>query len=129
MPPLYTAKACFKALSATCKRFSIEDYVLAITTDSHVVNDGMCTQFEKLALKSADTGFQSPNPPPIVFKAANAHIQCMAHALNLLAQAILAELKSGASKDTSHLYDDTRFTNKATYALAVGKARRIIVRY
>jgi hypothetical protein len=46
----------------------------------------------------------------------------MAHAINLLAQAILAELKSGASKDTSYLYDDTRFTNKAMYALAISKA-------
>jgi hypothetical protein len=47
----------------------------------------------------------------------------MAHAINLLAQAILAELKSGANKDTSHLYNNTRFTNKATYTLAVGKVR------
>ena len=50
MPPSYIAKACFEALSTTCKRFSIEDHVLAITTDSHVVNDGMYTRFEKLAL-------------------------------------------------------------------------------
>jgi hypothetical protein len=57
MLPLYTAKACFEALAAICKRFGIKDHVLAMTTDSHVVNDGMCTQFKKLALKSADAGF------------------------------------------------------------------------
>jgi len=119
----YIAKACFEALSATCKRFGIKDHVLAITTNSHVVNNSMCTQFKKLALKSADTSFQLPNPPPTVFKATDAHIRRIAHAINLLAQAILAKLKSSASRDTSQLYNNTRFTSKAMYALAVGKAR------
>jgi hypothetical protein len=47
---------------------------------------------------------------------------------NLSVQDILSSLKSSAEKNTSVLYDDTRFTSTATYSSAVGKARRIIVR-
>ena len=42
MPLLHIiGKAYFKALISTCKRFSIHNYILSITTNSHVVNNGM----------------------------------------------------------------------------------------
>jgi len=38
----HTSKAYFKALIAACQRFGIYNYILAMTTDNHVVNNGMC---------------------------------------------------------------------------------------
>ena len=73
MPPLHIGKAYFEALIAACKRFSIHNYILSITTDNHVVNNGMCNWFEKYAFKSAEQGFESKLPPAI-FKAEDGHI-------------------------------------------------------
>jgi hypothetical protein len=128
MPPSHTGKAYSEALIATCKRFGIHNYILSITTDNHVVNDGMCDRFEKYAFKSAEQGFEF-KPPPAIFKAEDGHIRCLAHLINLSAQAILSTLKSIAEKYVSVLYDNTKFVGKATYTSAMGKARRIIVRY
>jgi len=118
----------FEALIGVCKRFGIEDYILSITTDSHVVNNGMVDRFEKHAVKSAKKGYLH-KPPPTIFKVDDGHIRCIAHSINLLAQAILASLKSTAKEHTSVLYDDTRFSSRASYASAIGKTRCIIVRY
>jgi Domain of unknown function (DUF4413) len=128
MPPSHTSKAYFEALITACNRFSIHNYILSITTDNHVVNDRMCDRFEKHAFKSAEQGFEF-EPPPAIFKAEDGHIRCLAHSINLSAQAILSSLKSSAEEHTSVLYDDTKFIGKASYGSAIGKARRIIVRY
>jgi hypothetical protein len=128
MPSLHTSKAYFEALIAACQRFGIHNYILSITTDNHVVNDRMCNKFEKWAFKSAEKGFEF-KPPPATFKAEDGHIRCLAHSINLSAQAVLANLKSLAKKHTRGLYDDTKFVGKATYSSAIGKARRIIVKY
>jgi hypothetical protein len=42
MPPSHIGKAYFEALISACERFGIHNYILSITTDNHVVNDGMC---------------------------------------------------------------------------------------
>ena len=128
MLPLHTGKAYSKALIATCKCFGIHNYILSITTDNHVVNDGMYDRFEKYTFKSAEQGFEFKLLLAI-FKAENGHIRCLAHSINLSAQAILSTLKSIAEKHVSVLYNNTKFVGKATYASAIGKARRIIVRY
>jgi hypothetical protein len=128
LPPSHTGKALFDALISACKRFGIEDYILSITTDNHIVNDGMVERFEKHAIKSAKKG-DHYKLPPAIFKVSDSHIRCIAHSINLSAQAILSSLKSTAKKHTSVLYDDTRFTSRASYASAIGKTRRIIVRY
>jgi hypothetical protein len=41
LPPSHTGKALFEALIGACKRFGIEDYILSITIDNHIVNDGI----------------------------------------------------------------------------------------
>jgi len=128
LPLSHTGKALFEALIGACKRFSIEDHILSITTDNHTVNDGMVDQFKKHAIKSAEKGYQH-KAPPTIFKVVNSHIRCIAHLINLSAQAVLASLKSTAKKHTSVLHDNTRFTSRASYASAMGKTRRIIVRY
>jgi hypothetical protein len=84
MPLSHTGKAYFKALIAACNRFRIYNYILSITTDNHVVNDGMCDRFEKHAFKCAEAGFES-EPPPAIFKADEGHIRCLAHSVNLSA--------------------------------------------
>jgi hypothetical protein len=98
---------------------------MGITSDSHVVNNGMVECFEKLVFKRAENGFIT-EAPLAVFKVADGHVRCMAHSINLSVQDILPSLKSSAEKNTSVLY--TRFTSTATYSSAVCKARRIIVR-
>ena len=108
MPLSHTGKAYFEALIAACKRFSIHNYILSITTDNHVVNDGMCDRFEKYAFKSAEHGFEF-EPPLAIFKAEDGHIRCLAHSINLSAQAILSNLKSTAEKHSRVLYDNTKF--------------------
>jgi hypothetical protein len=128
MLPSHTGKAYFEALISACKRFGIHNYILSITTDNHVVNDWMCNRFEKHAFKSAEEGYEL-EPPPAIFKAKDGHIRCLAYSINLSAQAVLSNLKSSAEKHTSVLYDDTKFTSKASYTSAMGKTRWIIVRY
>lgn len=81
----------------------------------------MVERFEKLAFKSAKNGFMT-KAPLVVFKAANGHIRCIAHSINLLVQDILSSLKSSVEENTSVLYDDTRFTSTTTYSSAIGKA-------
>jgi hypothetical protein len=121
MLPSHIGKAYFEALISACKRFGIHNYILSITTDNHVVNDGMCDWFKKHAFKSAEQGFES-KPPPAIFKAEDGHIRCLAHSINLSAQAVLSNLKSLAEKHTSVLHNDTKFVGKAIYASAMGKA-------
>jgi hypothetical protein len=84
MLPSHTSKAYFKALISACKQFSIYNYILSITTNNHVVNNRMCNQFKKYVFKSAKQGFES-KPLPVIFKAEDRHIQCLAHLINLLA--------------------------------------------
>jgi hypothetical protein len=96
-------------LIRACKRFGIKDYILSIIIDNHVVNDGIVDQFEKHAVKSAKQGYLY-RPLLTIFKVNDSHICCIAHSINLSAQAILTSLKSIAKKHTSVLYDDTRFT-------------------
>jgi hypothetical protein len=119
LPPSHTGKACFEALAVCCKRFGILDYIMGITSDSHVANDGMVECFEKLAFKRAENDFIT-EAPLAVFKVADGHIRCMAHSINLSVQDILSSLKISAEKNTSVLYDNTRFTSTATYGSAVG---------
>jgi hypothetical protein len=78
----------------------------------------MCNWFEKHAFKSAEQGFKFKLLLAI-FKAEDGHIRCLAPLINLLAQAILLNLKSLAEKHTSVLYNDTKFTGKALYASAI----------
>jgi hypothetical protein len=122
LPLSHTGKALFEALIGGCKRFGIKDYILSITTDNHVVNDGIIDRFEKHAIKSAEKGYLH-KPPPTIFKADHSHIRYIAHLINLSAQAILTSLKSTAKKHTNVLYDDTRFTRQTLYASAIGKTR------
>jgi hypothetical protein len=128
LPLSHTGKALFEGLIKASKHFSIEDYNLSITTDNSVVNDGIVGQFEKHAIKSAEQGYLY-NPPLTIFKVDDGHIRCIAHSINLSAQAILTSLKSTAEKHNSVLYDDTRFTRRVSYASAIGKTCCIIVRY
>jgi hypothetical protein len=128
LPPSHTGKALFDALIGACKRFGIEDYILSITTDNHVVNDRIVDRFEKHTVKSAEQGHLH-EPPPTIFKVDDGYIRCIAHSINLSAQAVLASLKSTAEKNTNILYDNTRFTGRASYTSAMGKTRCIIVRY
>jgi len=128
LPLLHTRKALFEALIGVCKRFGIKDYILSITIDSHVVNNGIVDRFEKYVVKSAEKGYLH-KPLLTIFKVDDGHIRCIAHSINLSAQAILASLKSTAKEHTSVLYNNTRFSGKASYASAMGKTRCIIVRY
>lgn len=128
LPLSHTGKALFEALIDACKRFGIKDYILSITTDNCVVNDGMVDRFEKHAIKSIEKGYLH-EPLLTIFKVNHGHIRCIAHSVNLLAQALLASLKSTAKKNTSILYDNTRFTKRVSYASTIGKTRCIIVRY
>jgi hypothetical protein len=128
LPLSYTDKALFDALIGACKRFGIEDYILSITTDNHIVNDSMVEQFEKHAVKSAEKG-NHYKLSPAIFKVSDGHIRCITHSINLSVQAILTSLKSTAEKHTGVLHNDTRFTGRASYASAMGKTCCIIVRY
>jgi hypothetical protein len=80
----------------------------------------MCNRFKKHAFKSAKAGFES-KPPLAIFKANERHIRCLAHLINLSAQAILTYLKSTAKKHTSMLYNNTKFLDKPTYSSAISK--------
>jgi hypothetical protein len=120
MPLLHIGKAYFKALIAACNRFGIYNYILSITTNNYVVNNEMCNHFEKHALKCAKAGFESKSLLAI-FKADKGHIRCLAHSINLSAQAILISLKSLAEKHTKVLYNNTKFVGKPTYSSAISK--------
>jgi hypothetical protein len=128
LPLSYTRKALFKALIGACKRFGIEDYILFITTNNHIVNNSIVNQFKKHTIKSAKKGYQL-KALPTIFKVVDSYICCITHLINLLAQAVLASFKSTAKKHTSVLYNNTRFTSRASYASAIGKTCCIIVRY
>src|SRR5271165_1359596 len=84
LPLSYTGKALFEALIGACKRFGIKDYILSITTDNHIVNDGIVNHFEKHTLKSAEQGYLH-EPPPMIFKVNDGYIRCIAHSINLSA--------------------------------------------
>jgi hypothetical protein len=84
LPPLHTRKALFEALIRACKRFGIKDYILSITTDNYVVNNGIVERFKKYAIKSAEKGYFH-KPLLTIFKAANSYIRCIAHLINLSA--------------------------------------------
>jgi hypothetical protein len=73
MPLSYTGKAYFNALITACKRFRIYNYILSITTNNYIVNNGICNCFKKHAVKSAKARFKS-KPPPAIFKADEGHI-------------------------------------------------------
>jgi hypothetical protein len=128
MLPSHTSKAYFKALIAACKRFGIYNYILFITTNNYIVNNGMCDRFEKYAFKYTKARFKS-KPLLAIFKANEGHIWCLAYSINLSAQAVLVSLKSLAEKDTRVLYDNTKFVGKPTYLSTISKLRWIIVRY
>lgn len=73
MPLSHTSKAYFNALITACKRFRIHNYILSITTDNHVVNNGICDRFKKHAFKSTKARFES-KPLLVIFKADEGHI-------------------------------------------------------
>jgi hypothetical protein len=81
LPPSHTRKALFEALIKACKRFSIEDYILSITTDNHIVNNGIVNRFEKHALKSAEQEYLH-EPLPTIFKVNDGYIRCIVHSIN-----------------------------------------------
>lgn len=128
LPPLHTRKALFKALIGACKRFSIKDYILSITTDNYVVNNGMVDQFEKHVVKSVEKRYLH-EPLLVIFKVDDGYIHYMAHLINILAQAILVSLKSIAKEHICDLHDNTWFSSRASCASVMGKTRRIIIRY
>jgi len=84
LPPLHTRKALFEALIKAYKRFGIKDYILSITTNNYVVNNRIVKRFEKHAIKSAEKGYFH-KPLLTIFKAADSHIRCIAHLINLSA--------------------------------------------
>jgi hypothetical protein len=84
LPPPHTRKALFEALIRACKRFGIKNYILSITTDNYVVNNGMVERFEKHVIKSAEKGYLH-KPLLTIFKAVDSHIRCIAHIINLSA--------------------------------------------
>jgi hypothetical protein len=67
----------FKALVGACKRFSIKDYILSITTNNYIVNNGIVNRFEKHAIKSTENSFYH-KLLLTVFKVADGHIRCIA---------------------------------------------------
>jgi hypothetical protein len=84
LPLSHTRKALFKALIKAYKRFSIKDYILSITTDNYIVNDGIVDCFKKHALKSIEQGYLY-KPLPTIFKVNDGYICCIAHLINLSA--------------------------------------------
>ena len=128
MPLSHTGKALFEALIGVCKYFGIEDYILSITTDNYIVNNRIVNCFKKHTLKSAEQGYLY-EPPLTIFKVNDGHICCIAHSINLSAQAILTSLKSTAKKNTNILYNNTWFIRRALYTSAISKCCCITVRY
>jgi hypothetical protein len=62
-----------------------------------------CGQLEKHAFKSAEQGFKF-KPLLEASKAKDRYVRCLAHLIDLLAQAVLLNLKSLAEKHTSVLH-------------------------
>jgi hypothetical protein len=90
------------------KRFNLERKLVAITGDNASNNPTLCRNLYKLLSKDFTSDIamaDSPLQPRelMEFKGNKSFVRCLAHILNLVAKAILKELKSGSHKEAKKL--------------------------
>jgi len=93
----------------TTQDLDIRPKVIAATSDNTSNNGALIPILHKHLLKNYDDEVDKEflNVRTVMkFQGAKSHIYCLAHALNLIAQDILQELKSGTMKQAHDNEDD-----------------------
>jgi hypothetical protein len=118
--------------------FNLREKLVAITGDNASNNPSLCRHLHKLLSKDftdnpslVDTMFEDRKL--MQFKGDESFVRCMAHILNLVAKAILKELKAGSHKEAKKLIQvmsekkiDT-FKPEDTPKSAIGRLRLIVL--
>jgi len=95
----HTAATIATGVLQVLKDWNIEQYIHGITTNNSSVNDKMFSDIQKL------------NP---VIERTHTQIRCMAHIINLAAQAIVTNLKAEATEHEAVMADELQLVSQPT---------------